>query len=590
MAITVRKYEGDFETTTDPNDVRVWASCLVDIDTLETAFIGNDIESFFSYLSTKNSVVYMHNLKFDGEFILSYLLTHGYKYDKEGTRDPKTFSTLITDDGIFYTITVIFEKKNKKYKKVVFYDSYKKLPFKVSVIAKAFELEDRKLKIDYEAFRPVGHVLTKEEEDYVVADCRIVAQALKIQFEQGLKKMTNASDALNGYKEIISKNMFEKWFPVLPVPLDSDIRMAYKGGFVYLNPFYRNKRVRGGITLDVNSLYPSRMYDCLLPYGYPMFFEGRPEPDESYPLFIIHMKCTFKVKEGHIPTLQLKNNYRYVETEYLTTSEDKDGIDEPVEMWLTSVDHKLLFDHYDVEDVTYINGWKFKGTTGMFQKYIDYWMHIKETSTGALRQLAKLMLNSLYGKFATNPKARKKIPMLDLEGVVRYTLDEPELRDPVYTAMGCFITAYARELTIRSAQSVYDRFIYADTDSLHLVGEDIPEGLEVHKSKLGAWKHEGTFVDSKYIRAKTYMETMRENKEDTLKNYCKCLSKTFEVWREASGIVWHNTKVTCAGMPDNVKELVTYDNFCSDSTFEGKLMPRRHKGGVVLTPSTFTIK
>lgn len=602
MAINVRKYEGDFETTTDPKDVRVWASCLVDIDTLETSFIGNDIDSFFEYLSTRNSEVFMHSLKFDGEFILSYLLTHGYKYDKKGTKDPKTFTTLITDDGIFYSISVIFEKKNKKYKKVVFKDSYKKLPFKVAVIAKAFELEDRKLKIDYDAHRPVGHILTKEEEDYVVADCRIVAQALRIQFEQGLKKMTNASDAMNGYKQVIGKNNFDKWFPTLPVELDADIRRAYKGGFVYLNPCFKNQRVKSGITLDINSLYPSRMDTCLLPYGYPMYFEGRPEPNENYPLYIVHMKCTFELKPNHIPTLQLKNNRRYIETEYLTTSVDADGINEPVEMWLTNVDYELMLEHYDIEDETYINGFRFKGARGMFSQYISYWMHIKETSTGALRQLAKLMLNSLYGRFALNPKAFQKLPYIDDNGVVRYAVinskksaeefgvPEPELRDPVYTAMGCFITAESRALTIRSAQSVYDRFIYADTDSCHLVGEDIPTEFEVHPTKLGAWKHEGTFVDSKFIRAKTYMETMRETKKDTLENYGKCLTKTFEVWREPSGIVWHNTHVTCAGMPDNVKELVTYENFHSGSTFEGKLMPKRYKGGIVLTPSTFTIK
>lgn len=602
MAITVHKYAGDFETTTDTQDVRVWASCLVDIDTIETSFVGNDIDSFFDYLSSRNSVVFLHNLKFDGEFILSYLLTHGYTYDKDGTKAPKTFSSLITDDGIFYSITVIFAKKNKKYKKVVFQDSYKKLPFKVSVIAKAFELEDRKLKIDYEAYRPIGHILTPDEEDYIVADCRIVAQALKIQFAQGLKKMTNASDAMNGYKEIVGNNNFSKWFPVLPVELDADIRRAYKGGFVYLNPLFRDRRVAGGITLDVNSLYPSRMRTCLLPYGYPMYFEGRPEPDENYPLYIVHMKCTFKLKPKHIPTIQLKNNRRYVETEYLTTSEDADGIDEPVEMWLTNVDYELMLEHYDIADETYINGYKFKGTRGMFNQYIDYWMHIKETTTGAIKQLSKLQLNSLYGRFALNPKAFQKLPYIDENGIVRYKVindkksadefgvPEPELREPVYTAMGCFITAESRALTIRSAQSVYDRFIYADTDSLHLVGEDIPEGIEVHKSKLGAWKHEGTFVDSKYIRAKTYMETMREELEDCLKNYSKCLTKTFEVWRTSSGITWYNTKVTCAGMPDNLKEDVTYENFHSGSTFEGKLMPKRYKGGIVLTPSTFTIK
>lgn len=610
MAVKSYKYVGDFETTTDPKDVRVWATCLVNIDTLECDHIDNNIDSTFQFLKNKNSIVYYHNLKFDGEFLLHYLLSNGYTYS-EKPKD-KTFSTLITDEGVFYSITVIFEKKNKKYKKVVFRDSLKKLPFKVSVISKAFELPDEKLEIDYQAYREPEHELTEEEKQYIINDCRIVAGALKIQFEKGLKKLTNASDSMNWYKNIVTPTRFEKWFPVLPVELDSDIRRAYKGGFTYLNPRFKNHRIRGGITLDVNSLYPWAMYNGLLPYGYPMFFEGEPKHDERYPLYIVHLKCGFDLKPGHIPTLQLKNTRRFVETEYLTTS---DGADD-VEMYLTNVDFELFKDHYEIHNPEYINGWKFKGARGMFKEYIDYWMHIKETSTGAIRTLAKLQLNSLYGRFAMNPKSRKKIPVLDSDGVVRYMLDDPELRDPVYTVMGCFITAYAREKTIRSAQSVYDRFIYADTDSLHLVGEEIPEGLEIHPTKLGAWKHEGTFVDSKYIRAKTYLETMREPKKATLRNYAKDLSDQLDISREGSSICYFDslknyakllnrgfdlirwnkriypidTKVTCAGMPDNVKKNVTYDNFTSGSTFTGKLMPKRFPGGIVLVDTTFTIQ
>ena len=559
----------DFETTTDPEDVRVWAGCAVDIEALEVSYIGNSLDGFMEYLQDKNTVCYFHNLKFDGEFILYWLLTHGYKYSEK--RKDKTFQCLITDDGLFYSIEVVFKKlNNKTYKKVVFYDSLKKLPFKVAVIAKAFELAMSKGEIDYKAHRPVGYEMTPEEKDYIIRDCKIVAEALKIQFEQGLKKITNASDALNGYKSIIGKSTFEKWFPVLPVELDKDIRRAYKGGFVYLNPKHRNKRGLQGITLDVNSLYPSVMYYKVLPYGYPVYFEGAPDRDEKYPLYIIHCKATFELKPGHLPTLQLKNNRRFVETEYLSTSRVNMGgydLDDPVEMWLTSVDYQLMLDHYDVEFFPfdqgyYFNGFKLKGAVGMFKEYIDYWSHIKETTTGALRQLAKLMLNSLYGKFATNPKARKKIPYLDTEdNVVRYKYTDYEERDPVYTAMGAFITAYAREKTIRSAQAVYDRFIYADTDSLHLVGQEPPEGLEIHPTHLGAWKNEGCFEDSKFLRAKTYMETV-------------------------DGV----TKVTCAGMPDNVKEKVTYDNFHPGSTFDGKLMPRRYPGGIVLEETTFTIK
>ena len=554
MAVKTQKIVADFETTTTPDDVRVWAACAVDIDTSETVYIGNCIEGFMEWLADKNTVCYFHNLKFDGEFILHYLLSHGYEYSD--THAPRTFETLITDTGIFYSITVYFAKENKKYKKVVFYDSLKKLPFKVSVISKAFELADEKLEIDYEAPRPRGHELTEEERAYIVNDCRIVAQALKIQMEQGLKKMTNASDAMNDYKAIAGKKYFEKWFPVLPLELDADIRRAYKGGFVYLNPKHRGREGLQGITLDVNSLYPSVMYYSLLPYGYPMYFEGEPVHDESWPLFIVRLACEFEVKKGHIPTIQLKNNRAFVETEYLRSSNG-----EIVELTLTNVDLKLFLEHYDVYNLEYQCGWKFKGAVGMFKDYIDHWMHVKETTTGALRQLAKLMLNSLYGKFATNPNARKKIPVIDHDGVVRYILDDPETRDPVYTAMGAFITAYAREKTIRSAQACFDRFIYADTDSLHLIGHEPPEGLEIHPTKLGAWKNEGCFEYSKYIRAKTYMETV-------------------------DGV----TKVTCAGMPDNVKEAVTYENFHSGSTFDGKLMPRRYPGGIVLEKTTFTIK
>ena len=112
MAIKSYKFEGDFETTTTPDDVRVWASCLVDIESFETSFIGNDIDSFFKFLKNKNSVVYFHNLKFDGEFILSWLLNHGFEYST--SHEGGTFETLITDDGLFYSITVYFEKKNRK--------------------------------------------------------------------------------------------------------------------------------------------------------------------------------------------------------------------------------------------------------------------------------------------------------------------------------------------------------------------------------------------------------------------------------------------------------------------------------------------
>lgn len=624
MAIKTMKIMCDFETTTTPDDVRVWGGCAVNIDTFEVMHISNSIESFITYLQDKNTTCYWHNLKFDGEFLISFLLHNGYKLSKE--KNDKTFDCLITDDGIFYSITIIFEKKNKKYKKATIYDSLKKLPFKVAQIPKAFGLNESKLSIDYDEFRPIGHELTDQEKEYIIADCKIVAQALNIQLDKGLTKMTNASDAMAHFKETIGRDRFEKLFPVFPIEMDTDIRRAYKGGYTHLKSEHKNARGLKGITFDFNSLYPSVMYDELLPWGYPVFFEGEYEYDERFPLYIVRIRADFELKPGHLPIIQLKKNRLFKETEYLVNSKDPNGKYTYPEFTVTSIDLELIKEHYELIDPEYKCGYKFKGKTGIFKEYIDYWTEekrkAKESGNKAMYSLCKIMLNSLYGRFALNPIVINKIPYLDQNGVVKYDCTgntNPKVkvkeetkkrveeykghygidyREPVYTPMACFITAYARKKIITTCQSVYDRFIYCDTDSCHIIGNEIPEHFDVHDTRLGALKNEGRFVDSKYIRSKTYMETMEEKtKDDSLKTYAKLLNKGFDNWREDGYIIYHNTIVTCAGMPDDIKytdlyspdEGVTYETFKEGASFFGKLVPKRYKGGIVLTPSDFTI-
>lgn len=230
---------------------------------------------------------------------------------------------------------------------------------------------------------------------------------------------------------------------------------------------------------------------------------------------------------------------------------------------LTNVDLELFFEHYDVWNIEYINGWKFKQCIGVFKPYIDKWGEVKKNNKGAIRQLAKLMLNSLYGKFGTNPDVTGKVPYLDENNIVKWTLGEKEYRDPVYIPMGVFITAWARHKTISTAQLCYDRFIYADTDSLHLVGTEIPEAIAhlIDDKELGYWAHESTFTRARFIRQKTYVE-------------------------EVNG----KLDVKCAGMPDAVKEKVTWDNFMRGFHSYGKLLPKRVKGGIVLKDTEFTLK
>ena len=94
----------------------------------------------------------------------------------------------------------------------------------------------------------------------------------------------------------------------------------------------------------------------------------------------------------------------------------------------------------------------------------------------AQRTLAKLMLNSLYGKFATSLEVQSKIPYLDEDNIIHYKLTEKQEKEGVYLPIGCFITSYAREKTIRTSQLIKeysinkygkDMYIYSDTDSIH---------------------------------------------------------------------------------------------------------------------------
>lgn len=119
-----------------------------------------------------------------------------------------------------------------------------------------------------------------------------------------------------------------------------------------------------------------------------------------------------------------------------------------------------------------------------------------------LRTLAKLMLNSLYGKFATSLDVQSKIPYLGEDKIIHYKFSEKDKKDGIYLPIGSFITAYAREKTIRTSQAIkdysiekygQDMYIYSDTDSIKtlLPIEELEQFCEIDDIKLGAWKNEG---------------------------------------------------------------------------------------------------
>lgn len=311
------------------------------------------------------------------------------------------------------------------------------------------------------------------------------------------------------------------------------------------------------------------MYEKPMPIGEPILFQGEYKEDKVYPLYIQMISCCFELKKDKIPTIQIKGSH-FMENEYLTSSNG-----EIITLVLSNVDLKLFLDQYDISEVTYECGWKFKAMNGIFTEYIDKWIKVKIEATKSgnkgMRALAKIMLNSLYGRFAISMDIQSKYPYLE-DGIVKYYLSEKEQREGLYLPIGIFITSYAREKTIRTSQAIKDYSIkkygkdlycYSDTDSIHtlLPIEELKQFCEIDDVALGKWAHEASFSSARFVRQKCYLEKIDDE-----------------------------IKITCAGMPKECYKFVEWEKFKEGFTCGGKLTFKHVVGGVKLVETDFTIK
>lgn len=579
-----KTFVADFETTTCGNDCRVWAYCLCDIENVNEKIIGNNLDDFMSFCAHKreNFRIFLHKLEFDGQFIIAWLFKNGFIHTTEQSeRRSKTFNTLIDNKGIWYQIEVIFERKGRTINKVTFQNSYNLIPLSVDKISKAFKLPISKLDLDYDTEREIGHELTEHEKEYISNDAEIVARAIKHFFDNGLDKMTIGSCALAEYKKTIGEKKFKIFFP--PFDYDKDIRQAYKGGYTYLEPEFEEKTIGEGLVLDINSTHPYTLYKSALPYGTPIFFRGKYEYDEYYPIYIQMIRCQFELKEGYLPTVQIRYSPDFNITEYIKSS---NGVE--VVLCLTNVDLELFLEHYNVYNIEYFSGWKFKSAEGgLFDDYIEYWYgkknQSKEEENWGMYEISKRMLVALYGKFGTLPVAKNKWPYMDKDGTVNFKDSYAKDIDGVYLPVAIFVTAHSRKRIIDAFQKIKDNYnagiskakaIYTDTDSLHieLNGESIETflencGLEIDEFELGKFKIENVFRKARYLRQKCYiMDAKKPGDQD------------------------YKMKVTVAGMPDACHEYVTFKNFKYGTNYKGRMDRVRVPGGVILNSVDYTLQ
>lgn len=656
-----RYFMGDFETTVYKGQVNteVWASALVELFSDKVTILHSIAETFDYLVSLNcNVVVYYHNLKFDGAFWLSYLLVDKkftQAYDKIGDKETdvkwkqqfkmfnNTFKYSISDRGMWYSIIV--KVKNHF---IEIRDSLKLLPFSVKRIGESFGTKHKKLDMEYTGFRYAGCDITKEEQEYIANDVLVVKEALEIMFKQGHNKLTIGSCCLEEYKKICQSSLeiqldYAEMFPNLyDFKIDKQehkydnagdwLRKSYRGGWCYLVKGKENKIKTNGTTADVNSLYPSMMSSKSgnkYPIGLPKFWTGNFIPEEALKenmYYFVRIKTRFYIKDNYLPFIQVKGDLKYKGTESLEDSDvynhengqkypyyiDKNGNIQQakVELTLTMTDYQLIKDHYELVDFEIIDGCYFYSMTGIFDEYINKYAKIKKESKGALRELAKLFLNNLYGKMASSTDSSFKIAYVKDDKSIGFMQVVENEKKPGYIAIGSAITAYSRNFTIRAAQKNYygaekRGFIYADTDSIHcdLLPQEI-KGIEVDDKEFCCWKLESCWDKAIFTRQKTYIEHVtHENliplEESKQYNSIKCAGMPkkckdlFEISMQGTADVnenWSDEEKEFLFDKNNKPIVRDYSDFKVGLKVPDKLRPIRIRGGVLLVNTTYEMR
>lgn len=587
----------------------VWSSAGAQIDG-EDLFLHHSLKETFEYFQemNENIKVFYHNLKFDGAFWLDYLIktlrytqayTDGWQRDKDMTNN--SFKYLISDMGQWYSITI----KTKYGKTIELIDSLKIIPFTLKQAGEAFQTLHKKLDMEYNGYRDEKHVFTEHEEKYIINDVLCLKECIEFMRSQGHCKNTVGGCCMEEYKNKYSypvfKEEFNIFFPNLygvetPVyiteykTVGEYINRSYKGGWCYLKSDKANKVFENGCTFDVNSLYPSMMHSISgnkYPTGKSIFWKGNFIPSEAKQdnkYYFVRIKTRFYLKNGYLPTIQIKNNPLYKSTEYLEASDvfyngkyhqylytNDTKINTRVELILTCTDYKLFLEHYNVVDFEILDGCYFYANVGLFDDYINHFAEIKKKEKGALRTLAKLFLNNLYGQFAKSTDSSYKKAYLDEENNICFESIKENKKIPGFIAIGSAITSYAREFTIRTAQANYKNFIYADTDSIHMTNPGEVKNMNIHDKDFCCWKKECEWDKGIFVRQKTYMEIEKDSVE------IKC-----------AGMTPKCKEIFIAGLKSGIYDIKDFKKGLEIDN--GKLRPKRIEGGIVLVDTSYKIR
>lgn len=385
-------------------------------------------------------------------------------------------------------------------------------------------------------------------------------RSMEMIYSLKVRGITISSCAYALWKKSFDRKTFANLFHDRTEEVEKICRDAYHGGLCYINEKVKKsktKRYSDVEILDINSLYPYIMKNCRFPIGSATYGKGE-VPEEirknNTLTYYVRFRCAFKVKENCVPFARTRCDKNHFCTEKLEDScyIDRDGrrydsyeeeyVDEEtgeitrevkdftVELCMYKPEYELFLETYDVWNLTEIEYCWYYTAKGIFDNYIDFFYNMKKNAkTKGERRIAKLFMNALSGRMSL--KTDRRNFLLDKEGVdmIYEGLDRKKrikgrkakkmvgdswlsfisgecsnsTSAHSHVEIGAAITSEAMVYIIRKINANFDRHLYTDTDSLHLLRTDRYNDIKISE-ELGDFKVEHSVRTIEYFKEKVY--------------------------------------------------------------------------------------
>jgi hypothetical protein len=596
-------YKIDKKSGVEIKKQKVWLAGFKNLETMKSTYfytLDDFMQSILARGDNQNTEYAFHNLKFDGSYMVPWLLTNDYTVSI-GKPGPKEFSVLVDDRNAWYSITIQVTQRRR----VQIWDSLKLFPCALEYLPDVYSTPTHKIQEDasfYEAVRPAGYIPNEREMMYFENDLQVPAEALNKHIElYGLRfKKTQAGQAFYNFEQTFKAWKFR--FPALTVEQHETIKRGYWGGISHVPKDKAGKDFYKIGVFDINSSYPHKAAEKKLPYGNCLYEFGEGKHPDMSKFWVAEALVEFKLKPNCLPCVPYKSitEGEIIEDKNIDHDkwlEDSHGI---VRMTFSNIDYMAMHESYDFTIYHWCWSmhwaWKIQKEIAKFVyknndikiKYSKLAKKEKDKHVKAeyntKRNRAKIDNNAFYGKFGEEIIKKGKTPYLEDDDIIWRLDREDETSEGKrkFLPVAIAITAWGRLQLVQMANVLGEHFLYCDTDSIHYVlsgqykiDQTIKDGIfEVDAEKLGAWKLEGYMTRGRYLRAKCYMEETEEGE----------------------------IEATCAGLPadkhsgqfSKKRSCLTWDNFhlghIVPEDQSNKLRTVRTPTGNKLLPVHFQIK